>query len=36
MKPKPDGARFRNLYACRGAVWYERVHAGKPPEGFEE
>src|SRR5258705_7434165 len=29
MKPKPADARFRNLYAYRGSIWYERVHAGK-------
>src|SRR5688572_21830259 len=29
VKAKPNDARFRNLYAYRGSIWYERVHAGK-------
>jgi hypothetical protein len=29
MKPKPLGAKYRNLYAYRGSVWYERLVAGR-------
>jgi hypothetical protein len=25
VKAKPDDARFRNLYAYRGSVWYEPI-----------
>ena len=25
MKSKPKGAKFRNLYAWRGSIWYERT-----------
>ena len=30
MKAKPKGAKYRNLYAYRGAVWFERVVRGRP------
>ena len=29
MKSKPTGPRFRNLYAWRGSIWYERVAGGR-------
>jgi hypothetical protein len=29
MKPKPADARFRNIYAYRGSIWYEREIGGR-------
>ena len=29
MKRKLKGPKYRNLYAWRGGIWYERVVAGR-------
>ena len=29
MKSKPKGAKYRNLYAWRGSIWYSRMVRGR-------
>ncbi len=29
MRVKPKGAKFRNLYAWRGLIWYSRMVRGR-------
>ncbi len=29
MKSKPKGAKYRNLYAWRGLIWYSRMVRGR-------
>ncbi len=29
MSARPKGKKYRNLYAYRGSIWYERIASGR-------